>query len=86
MDTTAQDGQGASTAVTVALVTSRKENAAWTTHMAQSFSLGIGNVKKSQCIFVKQVNEALRERERDSKDPFLSLAYLELLTLEGVCG
>lgn len=46
----------------VALVTLRREDAAWATHVGQIFSLGISDVKESQCVFLKQVKEALKER------------------------
>lgn len=47
--------------------------------------VGRGGVKESQC-FLKQVNEALRETDGTQRAPFPSLAYLDFLTLEGVCG
>lgn len=82
LGTVVSDDQRSLRTTTVALVTSRREDAAWTTHVCQSFSLGIGNVKESRCV-LKPVNKELRKRELWTK--WVSFSSLAYLPLGGVC-
>ena len=82
----AWDGQRSSSSVDAALVNLRRVDAAWATDVGQRFSLWIAVVKEPQCHFS---GRGLRRWDWwapvDSVS-FLSLAYLELLTLEGGFG